>query len=153
MCFAHIGFASICLGIASMSAFQDEVEKVMNANDRLVIAEKELYFKGLKYSEGPNYYSRIGSFEVNTHDGYIKYLYPEIRMFYIEKQQTTEAAIYHNIAYDLYLTIGELEGEKIAVKAFYRPGISLLWFGGLLLFLGGIYGLLIKLFKQKINKA
>ena len=152
MIFAHIGFACICLGISTLSAFQDEVEKVMNVDDRLVIANKELLFKGVNYYEGPNYYSRVGTFEVNTHDGYIKYLYPEMRMFYVERQQTSEAAIYHNMSYDLYLTIGEVEGERIAVKAFYRPGISLLWFGGFLLFIGGLYGLLVKLYKQRQNR-
>lgn len=149
MCFAHIGFACICLGISSMSAFQDEVEKVMQVGDRLIIANKELRFEGVNYYEGPNYYSRVGTFELNTHNGYIKYLYPEMRFFYVEKQQTSEAALYHDMSYDLYLTIGEVEGEKIAVKVFYRPGISLLWFGGFLLFIAGVYGLLIKLYKQQ----
>lgn len=150
MCFAHIGFACICLGISSMSAFQDEQERVLRKEEHLVIANKEVVFKKLDLTEGPNYFSHTATFEINTHEGYIKYLYPEIRLFYIEKQQTSEAAIYHNFLYDLYLTLAEIEGEKVTVKAFYKPGVSLLWFGGFLLFIGGIYGLLVKFSRPKV---
>ena len=56
--------------------------------------------------------------------------------------QTTEAAIYSMISGDLYVVIGEESvGGGWSVRAYVKPLITWIWFGAMLMMIGGFISL------------
>ena len=156
MCIAHIGFGVIVLSIAINSLLQEELLKPMSQGDKVCLGNAEVMFKGLKYEKGPNYFTRIGEFAVSDHGKYVHMLYPEIRLFHLQKTQTTESATLNRLLYDIYITIGDAEKnvdglDIVIVRLYYRPMMGWLWFGGLLLCIGGLYSVICAMKKGKIR--
>lgn len=143
MLLSHMGFGILACAIAASSLFQSETQKILNVGDEIKIENITLKIANLEYIKMQNYYARIATFEAFTTRKFLAFLKPETRLYFIEKRQTTEAAIYRSIFYDLYLTIAEnIDNNGVLVRASFKPGIGFIWFGCLLMCLGGLYTLL-----------
>jgi cytochrome c-type biogenesis protein CcmF len=70
-------------------------------------------------------------------------LKPEKRVYNQPQQLTTEAAIYSNFWSDIYLVIGDGPDNdgNYTVRAFFEPFIPFLWYGILMMGVGGILAL------------
>jgi cytochrome c-type biogenesis protein CcmF len=144
MCSAHLGFALIILGVSINAGFSDEAQHVFKLNDMKNFHGYNIKLADIGYNTGENYVSRIAVIEA-TKQGRKNYLYPESRLFLIEKQVTTEAAILHGLFHDLYINIGDTkENKEIEVNMLFQPGIPLLWLGCISLFVTGLIGLVIR---------
>jgi cytochrome c-type biogenesis protein CcmF len=90
-----------------------------------------------------NYVAKAANIQVSTlsEDGFRgATLYPEIRLYPVEQQQTSEAAILHRPLYDFYISLIELEEDGTAVlRLYYKPMIGWLWLGCALIAMGGVY--------------
>ncbi len=149
MYLAHMGFACLVVAVSLNSVLVNEMEKPMSFKEQISFEGFKIKFNGIDYEKAQNYVSRVGIFEVILPNHKQIYLYPETRLFVVEQQQTTEAAIYHHLFYDLYITIGEIDDkERIMVRIFYRPMIGWIWFSCILIFFGGINGLVLQLIKR-----
>ncbi len=145
MYLAHMGLAILTISISINSEMKKDFEKPMSFNEEIAIGVFKVKFNGIDYIQGQNYVSRVGIFEVILPNRKQIYLYPETRLFMIEQQQTTEAAIYHHLFYDLYITIGEIDDkERIMMRVFVRPMMGWIWFSCILIFFGGINGLVLQ---------
>ncbi|MEO0347832.1 MAG: cytochrome c-type biogenesis CcmF C-terminal domain-containing protein, partial [Pseudomonadota bacterium] len=88
------------------------------------------------------YFSRIGQFTLNNNDSTKYELKPELRFYTSRDQFTTKADIKHSWLNDYYITIGEIlnsdnpqeliDNPQLAVRIYYRPGIMLIWLGGVI---------------------
>lgn len=146
MLITHIGFALVAFGISLNAALKEEVLGVLETGQNLHIREYTITLKGVTYAPVENYLSRTAKLEVSAPGKYIFTLYPETRLYPTEKQQTTESALHHHVFYDLYTTIGDLDSKgRLNIRVFFEPGVSFLWFGCLVMFFGGIYSMLIRL--------
>lgn len=145
MVLAHLGVGFIVLGISITSAFQEEADRIIRLDEELVMYNNRIKLCDLLIEKGPNYISRKARFEVNAWGSSKYVLSPEIRYFITEKQQTTESAVLHKILYDLYFVMGDVYEEGISVKIFYKPGISLIWFGGVMLVSAGLLGVIVRI--------
>jgi cytochrome c-type biogenesis protein CcmF len=66
-------------------------------------------------------------------------LYPERRVYAVQGQTMTEAAIDTGLTRDLYVSLGDqLEGGAWLIKVQYKPFIDWIWGGCLLMALGGL---------------
>jgi cytochrome c-type biogenesis protein CcmF len=68
-------------------------------------------------------------------------LYPEKRRYFSSNMPMTEAAIDSGFFRDLYVSLGEpIEGERPqwSVRVYYKPFVSWLWYGSILMVLGGL---------------
>ncbi len=149
MYLAHLGFAFLVIAVSINSALIKDFEKPMSFKEEVLVGGFKVKFNGIDYQKGQNYVSRFGIFEVILPNHKQIYLYPETRLFMIEQQQTTEAAIYHHIFYDLYITIGEIDDrERIMVRVFVRPMMGWIWFSCILIFFGGINGLMLQFIRR-----
>jgi cytochrome c-type biogenesis protein CcmF len=149
MYLAHMGFACLVLSVSLNHALVREFEKPMEFKEQAILGEFKIKFNGIDYQQGPNYVSRVGIFEIILPNHKQIYLYPETRLFLVEQQQTTEAAIHHHLLYDLYVTIGEIDDkERIMVRVFVRPMIGWIWFSCILIFFGGVNGLVLQLIRR-----
>lgn len=144
MFLGHCGIALIAIAIATTSLLSDFKEINMKLGDNIKIANYNVIFSDLKHAAGKNYLARIAIFQIKSlrsnpflNENYK--LKAESRYYPISNKNTTEAAIKHNILSDLYLVLGNKDEEgNFAVRIYYKPLISLLWVGCLIMFCGGL---------------
>lgn len=140
MIIAHTGVALLTVGVTvAVTGFQEK-EQLMQLGDTVSIAGYHVAFNGVSYHTGPNYMLRRAMLYVETVNGdEITTLMPEVRFYPVEKSQTTESAVYSHLFSDIYAAMGEVDDKGGAViRMYYRPLISLIWGGALLMALGGM---------------
>ena len=88
--------------------------------------------------QGPNYVAAQGLIEVSRDGRVIATLQPEKRIYRVQSNPMTEAAVDSNPLRDLYVSMGEQlpTGEWI-VRVQHKPFIMLIWAGCLIMMFGG----------------
>lgn len=136
----HGGFLIIIIGIIISSSGNIIKEINLQPNQNFNISDFAVKFKKIDYQADKNFIARIGLFEISKHDNLnkiITILKPELRLYPISNQTTNESAIYHHPFYDLYIVIGTKdEFDNYAVRAYFKPLISLIWIGVAMIFFG-----------------
>jgi len=138
MVLAHAGVGIIVAGITGLTAFEAEEIRALQVGERMVIADYGLTLSDTNTVRGPNYTAQRGSVTVHQNGKVIALLHSEKRAYDGGGRPTTEAGIHRAGVADLYVVVAEAEeGGGWVVRAYVKPGISLLWLGGLMLVLGG----------------
>ena len=134
---AHGGFLLIMIGVIISNA-GDEIKEInLQKNQSFMLGNFAIKFSNLDYRADKNFIARIGVFEVSKNNKIITTLKPELRLYPISDRTTNESAIYHHPLYDLYVVIGTKdEAENYAIRAYFKPMISLIWIGVALIFFG-----------------
>ncbi len=147
---AHIGLITTAVGIAIVSAFNDERDIRMVKGDRLTIESYEFVFEGHQQVKGPNFNAEEGLIKVYENDQLLSELKPQKRHYHSQMGNVmTEAAIDATLARDLFVALGEpLEQGAWAVRIQYKPFIRLIWLGCLIMALAGFLTLFDKRYRQ-----
>jgi DsbE subfamily thiol:disulfide oxidoreductase len=143
MTIAHIGVAFVLIGVVGSLAWRTEYLKVMHPGDTASLAGYQVRFIGVEDNiQGPNYVAIRARF-IATKDGrYISELNPERRMYANPQQPLSTVAIRTNLVNDLYVVLGDPDARGgFVVHIFHNPLIPLLFFGALVMVLGGIVSL------------
>ena len=139
---AHGGLGITILGIACLTAWQEEDIRVDHLNEPFTVGDYEINLVEVHREQGPNYISTIGEMTVKRDGKLVTTLFPEKRVYPVQGMPTTEAAIYNGFLRDIYLVIGdEQDGGGWAVRTYIKPFASWIWFGCALMALGGIFSL------------
>ncbi|MBB4286300.1 heme lyase CcmF/NrfE family subunit [Roseospira goensis] len=146
MSLAHAGTALLVMGIVGNTAWKAESIQVMAPGDVVEIGGHSYLFEGAETVDGPNYAASRGHFILRDEDGTaLARLDPEKRQYTSPPQTTTEAAIHSDGITDYYAVIGDPspdQGPGAYVTRFYHePFVPLLWYGALLMGLGGVVSL------------
>jgi len=92
--------------------------------------------------EGPNYISTMAEMRVDRNGSEVTTLFPEKRIYPVANMPTTEAAIDNGVFRDLYLVIGDPQGNGgWSVRTFVKPFASWIWAGAIIMSLGGLLSL------------
>jgi cytochrome c-type biogenesis protein CcmF len=68
---------------------------------------------------------------------------PQARSFWAPPQQTSESALLTRWNGQLYAVLGEqAEDGRWQLRLWWKPFVTLIWLGGLLIALGGVFALL-----------
>ena len=138
MQFAHLGFAMTLVGVAFTTTFSIEEDTRMVPGDEYALGPLVVKFLGVSPIQGPNYVAQRGSFLVVDANDEVYKLLPEKRT-YAGRQIMTEAGIEAGFFADTYISMGEpLSREAWAVRLHYKPLVRWIWFGALLMALGGL---------------
>lgn len=134
---SHIGFGVLIAAAVAASVWRSETIIVAEQGQIVSIAHYALRYDGVKNIAGDNYQSEEGQlvFVNGARQGQI--LKPERRFYEAEQNTTTEAALAHDISGTLYAVIGEREGEKQILRLWYHPFVNFIWFGAIIMALGG----------------
>ena len=152
MMLGHIGFAITLLGVAMVSIESDERDIRLSVGDQAQVQNYIFKFESMEKIEGPNYLADRAYFSVFDKDSnkLIAALKPEKRIYLAKNTPMTEAAIDPGITRDLYVALGErLEGGAWAVRIQIKPFIRWIWFGSLIMGLGGILAVSDKRYRKK----
>jgi cytochrome c-type biogenesis protein CcmF len=142
MTIAHFGVAVLVAGITA-SAWQTERVETMKPGDSIDVAGYAFRFEGAQPVEGPNYSAQRGRFTVTRDGREIAVMQPEKRFYPVQRMPTTDAAIHTNGLADLYAVIQEPSGDAGAwvVHLYHNPLVPWIWFGAIIMALGGIVSL------------
>ena len=151
MTLAHLGIAIAIFAISINTAKKVELEKPIKLGQTIQFNGYNIRFNNLFIKKQDNYISRVADFSLQKGKSLIKLL-PETRVFPVSKQRTTETAIYHNLFYDIYMAVGEVDPKGIVMaRVYYEPMMSWLWLSGFLMFMGGIYSFVVQMRQKLLN--
>ncbi len=139
MACAHIGFAVLVIGVLLSSVLHQERDVRLQVGDRALVGPYQFLFISTEGIQGPNYRGIRASFEVTKNQRHIINLYPEKRIYTVRDMVMTKVDIHPGIFRDLYIALGEPIAENDwTMRLYYKPFIRWIWFGGLLMMLGGV---------------
>ncbi len=142
MASAHFGVAVAVFGITASSSWTTEELTVMRAGEEIPVSGYNFAFQGATPIAGPNYTAIRGHFTISRGGQFIADLYPEDRSYSSPPMQTTEAAIHALFTGDLYAVVGESLGNgAFSVRLYFKPFVSWIWAGALIMALGGALSL------------
>jgi cytochrome c-type biogenesis protein CcmF len=139
MMLAHVGVAVFVFGVTMVGTYDIERDVAMQPGDSTTVHGYKFTFIGVQDVRGPNYEAARGHLEV-TRDGQpVADMYPEKRIYRVQRNPMTEAAIESRVYGDLYIQLGEvISGGTWLVRIWVKPFVSWIWFGCLLMGLGGM---------------
>jgi cytochrome c-type biogenesis protein CcmF len=151
---AHIGVAIFVVGVTMVKGYETEKDVRMTIGDTVEVGGYTFRLTGIEEVPGPNYNADRGIVEVTKGDRVIRTLNPEKRTYFSSTMPMTEAAIDTSLARDVYVSLGEkLEGDgkpAWAMRVYHKPFIVWIWFGCLMMALGGGMAALDKRYRKKV---
>jgi len=141
--FAHAGIGVALIGIVCETTWNTEYIGTMKEGDVMKIAGYELRMDGLTQRLGPNYRELVASFIVSLNSERLSKMMPSKRSFTTRGGiSTTEAALLTRGVSQLYISLGDATADGgIAVRIYHKPLVLLIWFGPILMALGGMLSL------------
>ncbi len=139
---AHSGLGITMLGIAGLLAWEQEDIRVAKVGEPYNVGQFELELQDVKRVEGPNYFSTMGEVSVRVDGQEVAHLFPEKRNYPVAQMPTTEAAIDYRFWRDVYVVIGDPQGQDAwVVRTYIKPLANWIWAGCILMALGGLLSL------------
>ena len=139
---AHAGLGVTFIGVALLTAWQVEDIRVARIGEPFQVADYRITLTDVDEVAGPNYVSTMATLEVARNGRIVATLRPEKRVYPVQAMPTTEAAIDNGILRDVYLVIGDAQGDGgWAVRTYIKPFANWIWAGSLLMAMGGVISL------------
>ncbi|MEL6201382.1 MAG: heme lyase CcmF/NrfE family subunit [Pseudomonadota bacterium] len=140
---AHAGIGVMTLGIVGVSLFETETVRNMKPGDTLELSGYEARLERLEPGIGPNYSYTKGVFTIFRNGSEIGRIEPEKRVYIASRMPTTEAGIMTKGIHQFYLSLGDPASTPglIVVRAWWKPYVTLIWYGALLMCIAGTLSL------------
>jgi cytochrome c-type biogenesis protein CcmF len=139
MVVAHIGVAIFVVGVTVVKGYDAEKDAAMRPGDKLELGGYVFVLEGIGDVIGPNYQAARARVSVTRDGKPVAMLHPERRVYNVQQNAMTEAAIDTGLTRDLYVSLGDpLERGAWLVKAQVKPFIDWIWGGCLVMALGGL---------------
>jgi cytochrome c-type biogenesis protein CcmF len=143
MVIAHFGIAVALIGMASDSAFSEEKLAALKVGETAAVGPWQVTLKSVSPVAGPNWNALEGSMDARYAGGDPVRLAPQARTFWAPPQETTESALKTRWNGQLYAVLGKAaDGQRWQVRLWWKPFVTLIWLGGLLIALGGVLALI-----------
>ncbi len=138
MWLAHLGIAAFAFGVSMVNTYGVERDVKMELGDTVEVAGYVFTYRGVRDLEGPNYTAAQGLVEVTRNGKAVATMHPEKRIYRVQQNPMTEAAIDTGFTRDLYVSLGEpVGGQAWVVRVYFKPFIDWIWGGCLMMALGG----------------
>ena len=143
MVVAHFGVAVALIGMASESAFSVERLVAANVGETVEVGPWKVKLRSIMPVAGPNWTALEARMEASYEGGTAVTMTPQARSFWAPPQQTSESALETRWNGQLYAVIGDqAEDGRWQLRLWWKPFVTLIWIGGLLVALGGVLALL-----------
>ncbi len=139
---AHLGIAVVIVGVTMVKAYEATNDVRMEPGDTTRLGAYSFRLDEVGEVDGPNYLAARASFTVTGAGGESFRMQPEKRMYRSQQMPMTEAAIRSGFAGDVYVSLGEMLGERAwVVRVQLKPFVDWIWGGCVLMALGGFLAL------------
>jgi cytochrome c-type biogenesis protein CcmF len=140
---AHFGIAVAIVGMASESSFTIEKLVAAKPGDSVKVGDWTVAFQAIEPVAGPNWTALEGRMTASYAGGAATIISPQNRVFSDAQQTpTSEAALITRWNGQLYIVIGDAtEDGRWQLRLWWKPFVTLIWYGGLLIAFGGLLAL------------
>jgi cytochrome c-type biogenesis protein CcmF len=140
--FAHFGLGITLLGIIGETQWSLERIAELKPGQTISVRRYELQFDGVTTRQGPNYRDLAAHFTVRRHGDFIGVMEPSKRSFPSRGTATSQTALMTRGVSQLYLSLGDPNADgSLAVRLYYKPLVLLIWFGAVVMVVGGALSL------------
>src|SRR6516162_2495743 len=136
----HLGLALVAAGVIASSSLAQQAQVTLTTGQSTVFAGQKLRYQGLHAQREPQRIVFTTTVAVmNPGGGAAGTLDPRMNLYPAATAPIGSPSIHRGIVWDLYASVISLQGNGgAATFRFYRnPGVNWLWFGGLVMALGG----------------
>jgi len=142
MVIAHLGIAVSLAGMACDAAFTKERLVALRAGEATRVGPWRVTFDGLSPVIGDNW-SGLQARLTAERGGSSRIMLPQSRTFSDPPTVTSESAIATVLDGQLYTVLGAADGQgRWQLRFWWKPFVTLIWFGGVLVAFGGALSLL-----------
>ncbi|MEO6225081.1 MAG: heme lyase CcmF/NrfE family subunit [Sphingomicrobium sp.] len=155
MVIAHFGIAVSLAGMAANAAFTSEKLAVARVGETLRVGPWLVQLEGVAPVAGPNWTAIQAELRATRGEGPVL-LTPEARYFTDPPTETGEAAIRTFWNGQLYTVVGKPDADGgWQLRLWWKPFVTLIWAGGVLIALGGALALVgrLSLFRRRRPSA
>ena len=139
MLVAHAGVAVFVVGVTMVKTYDAEKDVKLAVGESVELNGYAFRLDKLEDARGPNYSAMRGTVSVTRGGVPVSIMHPEKRIYNVQKNAMTEAAINTGFTRDLYVSLGEpVEGGAWIVRVQVKPFVDWIWFGCVLMALGGL---------------
>lgn len=140
---AHLGLGVTLLGIVAVSAFGTEDVVAMRPGDTARVAGYTLRFEGLRPLTGPNYTENRARFTLLDSAARDRGVVEPAKRFFPARQMPTSESGIRTFAFSqVYVALGDESGDgSVVVRIWWKPLVTLIWYGALVMMLGGAFSL------------
>ena len=139
MLLAHLGVAVFIVGVTMVKSYETDADLRMVPGETVTVGDVAFRLRGVREVAGPNYSALRGELEVLEGGRVVKLLTPEKRIYKVQGNAMTEAAIDSGFTRDLYVALGEADGATAwIVRVHVKPFVGWIWIGCVFMALGGL---------------
>ena len=139
MSLAHIGLGVLTIGITVVQSVTIERDTALAQGAQTTLGSYSFRFEGTAPAEGANFSATEGTVTVNQNGHEVAVLKPQKRNYWVQQSAMTEAAISSGWNRDLFVAMGEDLGQgKWSLRLQVRPLIQFVWFGAIIMMVGGV---------------
>jgi cytochrome c-type biogenesis protein CcmF len=143
MLLAHAGIGVFVIGVTMVKSYETERDLRLAPGEAATLGGYSFRFEGVTEVEGPNYSAARAAVYVSRDGAPVARLAPEKRIYHVQRNPMTEAAIHSGIARDLYVSLGEAVGDggpdsAWTLRIHVKPFVNWIWWGCVLMALGGL---------------
>jgi cytochrome c-type biogenesis protein CcmF len=143
MAIAHFGIAVALFGMSVDSSFSIEKLSAASVGDTVAVGPWKIELTAVEPVAGPNWTALEGRLSASYRGGPKHWLTPQSRTFWAPPQTTSEAALLSRWNGQLYAIIGgATEDGRWQLRLWWKPFVTMIWFGGVLIALGGVLALI-----------
>ncbi|MEO0546371.1 MAG: heme lyase CcmF/NrfE family subunit [Pseudomonadota bacterium] len=139
---AHLGVGVMLLGIVMVTAYETETVATLKPGESVKINSYEVRFDGLVPANGSNFTGQGANLAILRNGVEVDRALPSKRFYPARQMPTTEAAINAFGPSHLYISVGDvLQDGSVALRIWWKPWVTLIWFGTIIMVLAGFYSL------------
>ncbi|MEO1730074.1 MAG: heme lyase CcmF/NrfE family subunit [Pseudomonadota bacterium] len=148
MVLAHFGVAVSLFGMACEGAFTQERLAAVAAGDVEEVGGWNVQLESVDPVSGPNWTAMEARIAVSRGGGDPVILAPQARNFWAPVQATSESALLTTWDGQLYAVIGDPAGigpngkQRWQLRVWWKPFVTFIWYGGLIIALGGVLSII-----------
>jgi cytochrome c-type biogenesis protein CcmF len=145
--------AVFILGVTVIGGYETGKDVRMEIGDTVEVAGYTFRFDGVMDTSGPNYDASRGIISVFKDGLPVMELNPEKRVYRVQRQPMTEAAIDSGFLRHLFVALGEPVGNGAwSVRVYYKPLVSWIWLGCVMMALGGLLAISDRRYRRLARK-
>jgi len=138
---AHAGLGLTTLGIVCTTMLGAENILTMQPGQSAEISGYSVSFQNVRPMTGPNYTEDQAVFTVTRSGTALGEIVSSKRLYTARGMPTTEAGIKTIGLSQLYLSIGDETSDGLVVRIWWKPFVTLIWLGALVMMVGGTVSL------------
>lgn len=136
----HLGLALLAVGVIGSHFFQTQKDVVLKSGQEITMAGNRLVFFGNIDDKEPDKEIIASQIQIWRNNQLQQYIYPG-RTFYhsFQDQPASQISITSVGLNDFYVVLENFQGpDEATIHIYVNPLTSLVWYGGLLMLLGGV---------------